>query len=416
MFTALTAQTAKTATRRRILAAAATFVTATGLLALPTATAETERQRDLAESVRSTMLAERGATAREQYEVTSLDEPLVEPTRISETGWAFGSTTIPLPAVEHAAPESALFVARRGGRGWEVALDGTADFVSLAKRAPTEIVSEGEKTLFAQNFAARNNTAVADTGLGLPWATGVAWWMGGGPHGNSGNSRPFSSIDFNGGDGRVLAAGEGRVYKSCVRGRSALVKVLHPNGYSTTYYHMYDLTNLPDGSAVRTGTYLGHIGNELPCGGSSSGAHVHFSLLRGDTHVSVNRMTIGGWTFYEGSAAYGGYALRGGDRVNRGGRLTNYGGGNDTPSLPTGTVNGGRYSSVNLRSGPSLDHNIVGTVANGEVVRISCTARGGVVNGVWGNTDLWNKLDTGGWISDGFVDTGSNDPVAPACT
>lgn len=375
----------------------ATVVITLGALVLPQPASAA--QPSLADEVRGVTVSAHGAS------------PVVETSR-THGDWAFGSTTVPARSDGHEAPRSSLFVARHLAGGWRVELEGTPGFVDLARQAPREVVSDSEKDLFASNFHARA-TRAADTGLGLPWPQGVAWWMGGGPHGNSGDSRPFSSIDFNGGDGRVLSAGPGKVYKSCVRGRSALVKVVHPNGYSTTYYHMYDLTTLADGSTVQTGTYLGHIGNELPCGGSSSGAHVHLSLLRGNTHISVNNQTIGGWTFYEGSSAYGGYATRNGVRVNVGGRVTNHGGG--APSGPTGTVNGGDNASVNVRSGPGLAYDVTGTVANGTVVEISCFARGETVQGVWGPTDLWNKLATGGWISDGFVDTGSNEPVAPAC-
>ncbi|CAM4174464.1 peptidoglycan DD-metalloendopeptidase family protein [Nocardiopsis rhodophaea] len=399
---------------RRVLAAAASVVLGTGLLLGfgPPASADPTSD-DLADAVRATMLEQRGGTAREQFATRSLAEPLVEPITTEDDGWAFGTTTIPAPSTAHAAPETALFVAEHGPRGWRVELDGTDGFVELATAAPGDVVSDGEKELFAKNHEAAQDAPLADTGLGLPWQEGVAWWMGGGPHGNSGSSRPYSSIDFNGGNGQVLSAGPGRVYKSCVRGGSALVKVVHENGYSTTYYHMRRLTNLSDGSPVQTGTYLGLIGNELPCGGSSSGAHVHLSLLRGNSHISVDNMTIGGWTFHTVARPYQGYATRGNARVGRGGRLTNYGGSDN--ALPTGTVDSGQYSRVNLRTGPSLDHDIVGTVADGTVVRIECTARGGEVDGVWGRTDLWNRLDTGNWISDGFVYTGTNDPVAPAC-
>ncbi|RSM90666.1 hypothetical protein DMH04_04175 [Kibdelosporangium aridum] len=279
--------------RAMVVVALAAFVVTPAAAAAPS----------LADEVRKTMAA---------------SDALVEPSRTHD-GWVFGSSTVPLSADAHESPRSALFVAHNAGKKWRVGLEGTAGFAELVSQAPREVVSDSEKELFA------GVQPLADTGLGLPWPQGVAWWMGGGPHGNSGQSRPFSSIDFNGGDGRVLSAGPGKVYKSCVRGRSALVKVVHANGLSTTYYHMYDLTTLPDGSNVQTGTYLGHIGNELPCGGSSTGAHVHFSLLRGNTHISVNNQTIGGWTFYEGSQAYRGYAMRNGVRVNVGGRVTNYG-------------------------------------------------------------------------------------------
>ncbi|WP_414941748.1 peptidoglycan DD-metalloendopeptidase family protein [Amycolatopsis sp. cmx-11-51] len=396
---------------RRSFAISASLILAVAMSIVPSTATAGPTERDLAATVRATVLEQHGDALKAQWGTPSLREPLFEPTRTAGP-WVFGSTTIPMAyGQEHGAPLMALFLAHRDQLGWRVELDGTAGFTELATLAPTAVLSEGEKRTFADNIAGQNRT-LADTGLGLPWPQGVAWWMGGGPHGNSGNSRPFSSIDFNGGDGRVLSAGPGRVYKSCVRGRSALVKVVHDNGYSTTYYHMYDLTTQTDGSAVRVGTYLGHIGNELPCGGSSSGAHVHFSLLRGNTHISVNGMTVGGWTFYEGSQAYGGYAQRGSTRVSVGGRVTNYGAGT---TLPAGTVDGGSNSSVTLRSGPGTSYDAVGTVGNGTVVTIACTARGEAVDGVWGRTDLWNRLENGNWISDGFLDTGSNEPVAPAC-
>jgi LasA protease len=382
------------------------------IVPLPGATAASAA--DLTTSVRAAMLAQHGPATLS----TPVREPLVEPTRTAGS-WVFGSTTIPLWATdEHQAPKMALFLAHRSRDGWRVELDSTPGFTALAAKAPGAVLSEGEKRTFASHQAGASGvSALADTGLGLPWAQGVSWWMGGGPHGNSGSSRPFNSIDFNGGNGQVLSAGPGRVYKSCIRGRSALVKVVHDNGYSTTYYHMLNLTTLADGSRVSTGTYLGNIGNELPCGGSSSGAHVHFSLLRGNTEQSVQGMKFGGWTFYEGGSAYQGYAERNGTRVYPGnGRITNYGPGSTPPSqYPTGTVDAGSNTSVNLRSGPGLNYGVVGTVADGATVSIVCTARGGAVQGNWGSTTLWNKLTTNNWISDGFIDTGSNEPVAPAC-
>lgn len=380
--------------RKRTLIAGISLLA--GVLVLPQpASAAPSLTESVAAAMRATHF---GATAA----------PLVEPTRSAGGSWAFGSATI--PSIE-ADPVSSLFVARLGRGGWRVELEGTAGFVDLAHQAP--VLSTSEKQLFTQNYQAAQSIQ-ADTGLGLPWPQGVAWSMGGGPHGNSGESRPYNSIDFNGGDGRVGSAGPGKVFKSCIAGRSALVKVVHPNGYSTTYYHMLDLTTLPDGSNVQTGTYLGHIGNELPCGGHTTGAHVHLSLLRNNTPISVQGMTIGGWTFFEASTAYNGWAERNGTRIFTGGRLTNFGpsgpGGN-----PTGVVNAGTNTSVNVRSAPTLSSSIVTTLANGTVVQISCTTRGDTVNGVWGPTDLWNRLNTGGYLSDGFLDTGSNDPVAPAC-
>ncbi|MFW5418908.1 M23 family metallopeptidase [Nocardiopsis sp. CNT-189] len=398
----------------RPAAAAAAALLAAGLLAAaPGPVAAQDGPPGLDEAVRAAMLDERGPAAREMFGTRSLKEPLVEPVE-EAGGWAFGTATIPAPGGAHAAPETALFAARAGGDGWRVGLHGTDAFAGLVADAPEEVVGAEEKALLAQNHAAgKDASAAADTGLGLPWRQGVSWWMGGGPHGNSGSSTPYSSVDFNGGDGQVLAAGPGRVYKSCVRAGSALVTVVHPNGYSTSYYHMTDLTGLADGSEVRTGTYLGRIGNELPCGGSSSGAHVHLSLLRGGSHTGIDGMELGGWTFHAAARPYEGHATRNGQTVGRGGRLVNHG--PSAPQGPTGVVDGGSNPRVNLRSGPGLDHEVVGTAENGTVLAIECTARGGTVEGNWGPTDLWNRVEGGEWISDGFLYTGSDDPIAPAC-
>ncbi|WP_280465817.1 peptidoglycan DD-metalloendopeptidase family protein [Nocardia brasiliensis] len=273
-----------------------------------------------------------------------------------------------------------------------------------------------EKQTFTTSHArggAANN--VEDTGLALPWRGGEAWFMGGGPHGYSGRSRPFNSLDFSGGDGRVLSPARGRFYKTCVRNGSAEIRLVHDNGYTTSYYHMTNLPDVADGTLVAAGTYLGRIGVRLPCGGSANGPHVHMSLYRGRTPIPVHGKTIGGWTFWQGRNPYEGRAEHDGRSIGTGGRLTNYGG-TLAPTQATGIARPRPGTDkVNLRSGPGLDHRIIGTVRNGDVVEIACTARGERLKGNWGHTDLWNKLDADAWISDGFLDTGTNNPVAPPC-
>ncbi|MFI5782208.1 SH3 domain-containing protein [Nocardia sp. NPDC051570] len=360
----------------------------------------------------------------------------------SDGDWVFGGAT--LPSEDKDSPLSTLYVAKRqGNRSWQVALQGTEEFSGLAGQAPESVVSRDEKAALGAQPARPNGT-----GLGLPWKQGEAWFMGGGPHGVSGDSRPFNSIDFDGGDGRVLAPAGGRIYKTCVRNGSAEVKIVHPNGYTTSYYHMTNLADLKDGTEIKAGTYLGHTGTQLPCGGSATGPHVHMSLYQGTRPVPVDGLTIGGWTFHEGAGPYGGFAEHNGQRVGPGGRLNNFGGGDapapdpgpkPTPPKPTppnpkptppnpkpgpkpspvahGTVrpHPDRWRAVNLRAEPSLRGEIAGKVRNGDTVNIVCTADGDRLNGKWGPTTLWNKLDNGKWISDGFLDTGSNDAVAPAC-
>ncbi|KUM05148.1 M23 family metallopeptidase [Chromobacterium subtsugae] len=351
-------------------------------------------------------------------------EPLVEESRVSaDRLWVLGALTQPLPmlagdAAADMVPPSRQFLARQTPQGWQVAPEGSEAFAALLAAAPAGWLSNDELRAW-QSQAARGKRLAPDaTGLGLPWQEGAAWSLTGGAHGYSGESQPYDSIDFAGGDGRVLAPLAGVIYKSCVRNGSALVKLVHDNGYSTTYYHMVKLSAAPDGQRVAKGAYLGTIGNGLPCGGSTTGPHVHFSLIHQGQAEPVHRKQIGGWQFFAGNRAYQGYAQRNGNRVNVGGRLVNYGAGDSTPA-PGGVSGiatpGNGDSRVNLRRAPSLSADVAGSAARGEQVALQCHVRGEMVNGVWGRTDIWNRTAAGHWISDGFLDTGSNAPVAPPC-
>lgn len=75
----------------------------------------------------------------------------------------------------------------------------------------------------------------------------------------------------------------------------------------------------------------------------------------------------------------------------------------------------GEGESVNLREGPGTGYARAGSVPDGARVTIVCTGRGTNVTGPWGATDVWDRLDSGLWISDAFVATGTFQPVEPAC-
>jgi LasA protease len=314
---------ARKLSRRTLVSLAALVLTATSATAL--AAVPDAAPPPLDQAVAAAMTAAHGPRAKAFFQTDHVPAPIVESKRSSDR-WVFGTTVIPIPAdarQRHGTPENAIFLARSTGKGWQVAFDGTAEFRAMARQAPDPVLSDAEKDLFTRQAS----TLATNTGLALPWTQGATWGWGGGPHGYGGNTRPFSSIDFGGNNGRVLSAAPGRVYKSCRNGDSALVTVVHNNGYRTSYYHMSNLTTLADGAAVQTGTYLGLTNTRLPCGGFANGAHVHFTLLNGSgSYVAVHGKTIGGWTFYEGTRAYQGYAQRGTTRSYPGsGRLINYG-------------------------------------------------------------------------------------------
>ncbi len=65
------------------------------------------------------------------------------------------------------------------------------------------------------------------------------------------------------------------------------------------------------------------------------------------------------------------------------------------------------------RSGPGTSYPAVGALPDGLGVQIICQITGDVVNGNWGPTNVWDELADYNFVSDGFVYTGTNGPVAP---
>lgn len=245
----------------------------------------------------------------------------------NEENWAFGTAVIEAPKKRGHYPKGWLFVAESAEEGWDVALEGTSEFSSLAAEAPEEVVSAEEKETFGSSrslSAARTGTK---TRLRLPWRKGASWYFTGGPHGwNTGYDRPYSALDLTGRssrDQRVRAAGEGRVYTMCGNDRG-WIRVYHPNGYTTDYYHLIKNIQPRDGKKVKRGAFLGLTGNDVSCGGASYGRHVHFALLKGNRYVAMHRKIIGGWKFVQGEA-YGGYAVHDKLRRSPGNLIRNYG-------------------------------------------------------------------------------------------
>lgn len=60
---------------------------------------------------------------------------------------------------------------------------------------------------------------------------------------------------------------------------------------------------------------------------------------------------------------------------------------------------------------------MVGSVADGATVHITCQTTGTTVTGTYGTSAIWDKIREGGagYVSDAYVYTGSDGRVAPAC-
>src|SRR3954447_11106151 len=133
----------------------------------------------------------------------------------------------------------------------------------------------------------------------LPWSTGTAWRLTGGPHSNTGSGRPWSSLDFagpvRGVSYPVRAAAGGVVVRPCAN----WVEIRHGNGWETSYYHLARI-QVHAGQYVQRGTVLGFTSTRAGCGGSATGPHVHFSIKHNGDYVNVRGFVLGGWTAREG--------------------------------------------------------------------------------------------------------------------
>lgn len=282
----------------------------------------------LKKTVADAALDRAGLTAAELAADSRESQVAVE-RRADDGSWAFGNVVLTAPTDEHAAPQGWLYLAEADAGTWDIALEGTDEFRRKVEESPSGLLrAQEQRTLgaFGDRADDASGARIANTGMTLPWTVGQSWVFTGGPHpfGVAG-SGPLSSMDFSGGDGVVRAARGGTAYAMCASGGyRGWIRIYHDNGLSTDYYHMVNNIQ-PHGSPVSAGTALGYIGNDVSCGGASSGAHVHFSLLSGDTYIPVHGAVIGGWLFQAGAAPYQGTATSGGTVVGVGGSLYNYG-------------------------------------------------------------------------------------------
>jgi flagellum-specific peptidoglycan hydrolase FlgJ len=68
---------------------------------------------------------------------------------------------------------------------------------------------------------------------------------------------------------------------------------------------------------------------------------------------------------------------------------------------------------LNVRSAPSSGASLVGAVANGGGLTLSCAVAGEYVNGAVRATSQWDRLTSGNYVSHGYVQTSA---TLPACT
>lgn len=170
------------------------------------------------------------------------------------------------------------------------------------------------KSALRQESSAKAVTmaAVSTPNLYLPWTSGWSWKASGGAHGFDGGTWPLSSLDFyypqgntgwGGNKPAVYASHGGTVtwYSRCN------MRITHASGIATNYYHMDNL-QYGSGSYVNAGTYIGSYANtksaSLCEGGSSTGPHLHISLLKNGYYESLQGYNFSGFYINVGSSQY----------------------------------------------------------------------------------------------------------------
>jgi surface antigen len=84
-------------------------------------------------------------------------------------------------------------------------------------------------------------------------------------------------------------------------------------------------------------------------------------------------------------------------------------------SVATGVVRVNPGYTLSVHSGPRAAARVTRRLRNGTRVRIVCQTSGDRMTGRFGTSGVWDKLAKGGYVTDTYVQTGSDGRVAPAC-
>ncbi|WP_410573966.1 hypothetical protein [Amycolatopsis sp. cmx-4-61] len=85
-----------------------------------------------------------------------------------------------------------------------------------------------------------------------------------------------------------------------------------------------------------------------------------------------------------------------------------------TGSGPTGVVSTAG-DPMNVRASASTSATVKGLAANYAKVAIECYVEGDTVAGKFGTTNIWDRIGPNNYVSDTYLQTGSDGPVAPHC-
>ncbi|MFG2551958.1 SH3 domain-containing protein [Streptomyces sp. NPDC048581] len=71
---------------------------------------------------------------------------------------------------------------------------------------------------------------------------------------------------------------------------------------------------------------------------------------------------------------------------------------------------------LNVRRGPGTQYSVVRVLPEGAMIPIYCQTPGTRVTGPYGTSNIWDNIDDGEFVSDAYVNTGSDGYVRPRCS
>ncbi|MFF8844712.1 peptidase [Streptomyces sp. NPDC015127] len=71
---------------------------------------------------------------------------------------------------------------------------------------------------------------------------------------------------------------------------------------------------------------------------------------------------------------------------------------------------------LNVRSGPGTQYRLIRVLPYGASVPINCQKPGETITGPYGTTNIWDNIANGEFVSDAYVQTGSDGYVTIRCS
>jgi uncharacterized protein YraI len=103
-------------------------------------------------------------------------------------------------------------------------------------------------------------------------------------------------------------------------------------------------------------------------------------------------------------------------------QITDVEGGDEKATTAAVTATAARYYDVapgyrlNVRSGPGTQYPVVRVLPEGAKVMINCQTPGTRVSGPYGTSNIWDSIDSGEYVSDTYIRTGSDGYIRPRCS